>query len=267
VIGEATNQQMKKILIIGAGKMGAWMIESLCLDYEVAAFDNDKKKLRYLFNCRRLLSLEEIREFNPDMVINAVSLQFTLQVFKEVLPYLSKTCLLADITSVKLPLSEFYYDSGFRFVSTHPMFGPTFANIKELSDQNAIIITDSDEEGKKFFRNFYNSFGIRIFEYNFLEHDKTIAYSLSIPFVSTMVFAACMKQQEAPGTTFKKHLSIAKGLLSEDDFLLTEILFSNFTFEQLDKLGQKLDEIKEIVKARDVTKMKEFLAGLRKNIQ
>ncbi len=257
---------MKKILVIGAGKMGAWMIESLCLDYEVAAFDNNKKKLRYLFNCRRLLSSDEILEFNPDMIINAVSLQYTIQVFKEILPYISKTCILADITSVKLPLSEFYLNSGFRFVSTHPMFGPTFANIKELGDQSAIIISESDEEGKKFFRNFYKSFGICIFEYSFLEHDKTIAYSLSVPFASTMVFASCMKQQEAPGTTFKKHLSIAKGLLSEDDYLLTEILFSSFTYEQLENVGQKLNEIKEIVKAKDVEKMKEFLAGLRKNI-
>ena len=33
-----------------------------------------------------------------------------------------------------------------------------------------------------------------------------------------------MKHQEAPGTTFKKHMAIAKGLLSEDDYLLQEIL-------------------------------------------
>jgi prephenate dehydrogenase len=257
---------MKKILVLGAGKMGAWMIESLCLDYEVAAFDKDKRKLRYLFNSRRLLSYEEIGEFAPDMIINAVSLQHTVEVFKEVLPFLPETCILADITSVKMPLSEFYQNAGHRFVSTHPMFGPTFANIKELSNQSAIIITQSDEEGKKFFRNFYKSFGISIFEYSFLEHDKTIAYSLSVPFASTMVFAACMKQQEAPGTTFKKHLTIAKGLFSEDDYLLSEILFSAYTYEQLDNISQKLEYLKEIVRVKDSVKMKEFLAELRKNI-
>jgi prephenate dehydrogenase len=79
---------MKKILVLGAGKMGSWMIESLCLDYEVAAYDKDKRKLRYLFNSQRLVSFDEIKEFDPDMVINAVSLQHTVHVFKEVLPYL-----------------------------------------------------------------------------------------------------------------------------------------------------------------------------------
>jgi prephenate dehydrogenase len=258
---------MKKIVILGAGRMGSWLIESLCLDYEVGVFDDDIAKLKYLFKCHRLLSFDEIREFKPDMLINAVSLQNTIPVFQKVLPYLSDECILSDITSVKTPLRDFYLNSGRRFVSTHPMFGPTFANIKHLSDQSAIIIKQSDEEGKKFFRNFYSSYGIKIFEYTFIDHDKTIAYSLSIPFASTMVFAATMKQQEAPGTTFKRHLEIAHGLFSEDDYLLTEILISPYTFEQLDNISQKLEELKVIIKEKNTDEMRSFLANLRKNIQ
>jgi prephenate dehydrogenase len=257
---------MKKILVLGAGRMGAWMVESLCLDYEVAVYDKDKSKLRYLFNTHRMLTHEDVREFEPDMVINAVSLQYTVPVFEEILPYLPIDCLLADITSVKIPLREFYLNLGRKFVSTHPMFGPTFANIKQLKNQNAIIITQSDEEGKKFFRDFYNSFGIKIFEYTFIEHDKTIAYSLSIPFASSMVFASCMKQMEAPGTTFRKHLEIAKGVLSEDDFLLSEIMFSNYTYEQLDNISQKLEHLKDIVREKDSDKMFSFFHDLRENI-
>lgn len=246
--------------------MGSWLVESLCLDYEVAVYDKDKSKLKYLFNSRRLLRYDEIRDFEPEMVINAVSLQHTVAAFEEVLPYLSEDCILADITSVKTPLREFYLNSGRRFVSTHPMFGPTFANIKELKGQSAIIIEQSDEAGKKFFRNFYCSFGIKIFEYTFIDHDKTIAYSLSIPFASSMVFAACMRQQEAPGTTFKKHLEIAKGLLSEDDYLLTEILFSPYTFDQLDSISKQLERLKSMIKSKDTGKMKVFLEDLRSNI-
>ncbi|MBA7653978.1 hypothetical protein ES703_61845 [subsurface metagenome] len=257
---------MKKILILGAGRMGSWLVESLCLDYEVGVYDKDKSKLKYLFNSHRLLSFEEIREFDPEMVINAVSLRHTVEAFKKLLPYISENCILADITSVKTPLRDFYLNSGRKFVSTHPMFGPTFANIKELKNQSAIIIQQSDEEGKKFFRNFYSLFGIKIFEYTFIEHDKTIAYSLSIPFASTMVFAACMKQQEAPGTTFKKHLEIAKGLLSEDDYLLAEILFSPYTYEQLDNISKKMEKLKEIIKGKKSDEMKKFFSELRENI-
>lgn len=255
-----------KILILGAGRMGSWLIESLCLDYEVAAFDSDLTRLRYFFNTVKLTSYGEIREFNPDMVINAVSLQLTVPVFREIIPYLGKNCILADITSVKNGLSKFYPDTGMRFVSTHPMFGPTFANLRDLSGQSAILISESDAEGKTFFRNFFESFNLKIFEYSFVEHDQTIAYSLSIPFASTMVFAAVMKKQEAPGTTFRKHLEIAKGLFSEDDFLLSEVLFSPFTLEQLDKISEKMDYLRSIIREKDENKLREFLGKLRKNI-
>jgi len=256
-----------KILVVGAGKMGTWLIESLCLDHEVAAFDTDLNRLKYLFNTIKLVTHEEITAFDPDMVINAVSLERTIPVYHEIIPLLSDNCLLADITSVKNGLRNFYLKQGRRFVSTHPMFGPTFANIKSLAGQNAIIISESDEEGKRFFHNFFKGFSLNIFEYTFTEHDQTIAYSLSIPFASSMVFAACMKKQEAPGTTFKKHYEIARGVLSEDDYLLAEILFSPYTHDQIERIGERLNFLMEIINEKSFVKMKQFLDDLRENIK
>ncbi len=256
-----------KILVVGAGKMGTWLIESLCLDHEVAAFDSDLNRLKYLFNTLKLVTHEEISAFNPDMVINAVNLERTIPVFNEIIPLVGEKCLLADITSVKNGLRDFYLSLGRRFVSTHPMFGPTFANIKSLAGQNAIIISQSDEEGKIFFHHFFQQFDLNIFEYSFTEHDETIAYSLSIPFASSMVFAACMKKQEAPGTTFKKHFEIARGVLSEDDYLLAEILFSPYTHQQIERIGERLNFLMEIISEKSFAKMKHFLDSLRENIK
>ena len=215
-----------KICVLGAGKMGTWLTDALCLQHEVAIYDVDKEQLRYVFNTQRLVSLEEIRDFQPELLINSANLEITIKAFEDVLPYLPEHCILSDVASVKTGLREFYLKSGKRFVSTHPMFGPTFANLKDLSSHHAIIISESDHMGKAFFKDFFGTLGLNIHQYSFDEHDETIAYSLSIPFSSTLVFAACMKKQDAPGTTFKKHMDIAKGLLSEDDYLLTEILFN-----------------------------------------
>ena len=208
--------------------MGSWLIESLCLDYEVAAFDSDLTRLKYFFNTVKLVSYEEIREFNPDMVINSVNLQLTIPVFREILPYLGENCILADITSVKNGLRKFYPESGPSICIDTPYVWTYICQSEGSSGQSAIIIKESDEEGKAFFQNFFESFNLSIFEYSFVEHDQTIAYSLSIPFASTMVFAACMKKQEAPGTTFRKHFEIAKGLFSEDDFLLVGSIIQSF---------------------------------------
>lgn len=256
-----------KILILGAGKMGTFLTDVLCLQHEVALFDTDPKRLRFVFNTYRMTKYEEIQAFEPELVINAATLKYTIEAFENTMPYLPKNCILSDIASVKMGLQEFYEQSGFRYVSTHPMFGPTFATLDNLSKQNAIIISESDHMGKAFFKDLYGSLKLNIFEYTFLEHDETMAYSLSIPFASTLVFASIMKHQDAPGTTFKRHLDIARGLLSEDDYLLTEILFNPFTEGQIENIRAELGALLEIVKEKDSPEMKKFLTKVRKNIE
>jgi len=255
-----------RIFIMGAGRMGAWFVEELCLDHEVAVYDIDRKKLKYFINVQRLLDLKEVAVFNPELIINAVSLSNIYKAFDALLPYLSKQCILADIASVKTDLYEYYQKLGNRFVSTHPMFGPTFANIRDLSQEHAIIIKESNEEGKVFFRNFYKNLNLSIYEYTFEDHDQTIAYSLSTPFASSMVFAACMKKQEAPGTTFRRHLDTAKGLLSEDDHLLAEIMFNPYTARQIEEINSRLAYLTHIIRARDYEEMEKFLGKLRDNL-
>jgi prephenate dehydrogenase len=255
-----------RVAIVGAGNMGSWLVESLCLDYEVGIYDADRNKLKYFFNSRKFLYLEDILDFAPDILINAVSLEKTIEVFKEIFPYLPKNCILADITSVKKGLADFYKKSGRRFVSTHPMFGPTFGDIRNLKDENAIVITESDPEGAEFFRKLYKELKINIYDYSFDEHDQTIAYSLSLPFSSSLVFASCMKEQDAPGTTFRKHNEIAKGLLSEDNYLLSEILMSPYSLKQVENVRDKLNELIKTIKEGEADSLNDMFDGLRENI-
>ena len=256
-----------KILIIGAGKMGTFFCDVLNMHHEVALFDTNPDKLRFTFNTQRMTKLEEIKEFNPDLLINAATVKYTLKAFEMVMPYISDSCIISDIASVKTGLPEFYANCKHRFVSTHPMFGPTFASLSNLSTENAIIISESDHLGKVFFKDLYNQLHLNIFEYSFEEHDETIAFSLSIPFASTLVFASVMKHQDAPGTTFKRHMAIARGLMSEDDFLLSEILFNPNTPAQLAKIQSQLSRLNEIIVNHDSEKMTEFLEEVRNNIK
>lgn len=256
-----------KILILGAGKMGSFFADVLSFDHEVAILDIDPQRLRFTYNTERMTNPAQVKDFNPELVINAVTLKYTIDAFHSVLPFLSPTCILSDIASVKTGLEEFYRERTRPYVSTHPMFGPTFASLNDLSTQSAIIISESSHLGKVFFRDLYRRLNLNVFEYSFKQHDETIAYSLSIPFASTLVFASVMKHQEAPGTTFKKHMNIAKGLLSEDDFLLTEILFNPYTPEQLSLIREKLKELLAIIEEKDSDSMKAFLTQVRKNIE
>ena len=256
-----------KILIMGAGKMGSFFADVLSFEHEVAMFDKDPNRLRFTFNTLRFSSFDEVKEFAPDLLINAVTIKYTIPAFKEVLPYLPERCIISDIASVKTGLPEFYEEVKRPFVSTHPMFGPTFANLSDLSTQNTIIISESDHLGKVFFKDLYSRLHLNIFEYSFKEHDETIAYSLSIPFASTLVFASVMKHQDAPGTTFKKHMNIARGLLSEDDYLLTEILFNPHTPQQLEDIQKQLSVLQDMVSKKDASGMIKYLDAIREKLK
>lgn len=247
--------------------MGRFFADTLSFHHDVCLFDTDPKQLRFVYNAIRTTDLEEVKTFEPELMINAVTIKYTIEAFKTVIPYLPKNCILSDIASVKTGLKEFYETCGFRYVSTHPMFGPTFASLSDLSTQSAIIIKESDFLGKAFFKDVYSSLRLKIFEYSFEKHDQTTAYSLSIPFASTLVFGSVMRHQEAPGTTFKRHMAIAQGLMSEDDYLLQEILFNPFAPEQLEKIREKLGYLLEIVKDKDAEKMQTFLRTVRKNLE
>ena len=247
--------------------MGSFFTDLLSFDQDVAVFEKDAKRLRFTYNCQRFTTHDEIKEFCPELVINAVTVKFTISAFEEILPFLPADCILSDISSVKTGLKDWYDSCGHPFVSTHPMFGPTFANLNQLSEENAIIITEGDYMGRIFFKDLYSRIGLNIYEYSFEEHDRTVAYSLSIPFVSTFVFAAVMKHQDAPGTTFKRHMGIAKGVLNEDDYLLQEILFNPYTSGQVTQIREELAELIDIIDHKDAKRMKLFLTKIRNHVK
>lgn len=256
-----------RILILGAGKMGSFFCDLLSFDHEVAVYDPDPQRLRFTFNALRFKTIDEIDSFIPQLVINASTVKYTIEAFEKVLPHLDSSCIISDIASVKTGLPEFYAKCNHPYVSTHPMFGPTFASLSNLSDENAIIISEGDHLGKVFFRDLYSKLHLNIVEYTFEQHDETIAYSLSIPFAATLAFAGVMRPQEAPGTTFKRHMQIARGLMSEDDYLVSEILFNPNTPQQLENIQKQMGELLDIIRRHDNDAMRDYLARVRSQIK
>ncbi len=259
-----------RIAILGTGRMGAWLASALAPRHELALFDPNPaaaaEAAERAAGARALGRLEELAGFAPELLVNCSPLGLTTEAFDAALPYLPAGCLLCDIASVKTGLGEWYRAAGRPFASSHPMFGPTYADASNLSEQSAVVIAESCPEGKAFWRSFYEGLGIAVFEEGFEEHDRTVAYSLATPFASTMVFAACMRRLDAPGTNFKKHLAIARGLLAEDDRLLAEIMFNPHATRRLELINSQLAYLTHIIKDRDHEEMAKFLARLRDNI-
>ncbi len=255
-----------KIAILGAGNMGTWFALCLKETHEVGVFDLKRDRAQKIPGVTPFADLAQLEDFGPELLLNAVNIQHTVAAFQSALPLLTDSCVLCDVMSVKGKIPEFYRNVPHAFVSIHPMFGPTFANVDRLEDENVIIIRESYRQGREFFWEFFTALGVNIFEYSFDQHDELIAYSLTLPFASSLVFAANMDATTVPGTTFKKHREIARGLLSEDDTLLAEILFNPHSLPQLEQVTHKLEFLKHVIRQKDLEEAKRFFARLRDNI-
>ena len=64
-----------------------------------------------------------------------------------------------------------------------------------------------------------------------------------------------------------RRVKIARGLLSEDDYLLTEILFNPRTPKQIERIQEELNTLLDIIKNKDADGIKAFLTKIRKNIE
>ena len=104
-----------RILILGAGKMGSFFTDLLSFKHECAVYEIDPKRMRFLYNTQRFTTLEEVSAFRPELVINAVTLKYTLSVFEEIIPHLPSDCIISDISSVKTGFLEFYEKTGMRY--------------------------------------------------------------------------------------------------------------------------------------------------------
>jgi prephenate dehydrogenase len=76
-----------------------------------------------------------------------------------------------------------------------------------------------------------------------------------------------MDNSAVPGTTFAKHSQIAKGLLSEDDHLLAEVIFNPEALSQIEKVTGRLEYLKHIIRDKDFKEAQRFFSTLRKNME
>lgn len=255
---------MKRAVVLGYGRMGSWLVRQLLeRDLIVGVYDPLKDLRQITAKAHKLETLEQLQNFSAQILINAASLNNCVAAFTQVLKVLPADCLLADIASIKENIAEFYTRAGRNFVSVHPMFGPTFASLNSLQGQNAIIIKDSCAPGRAFFADIFARLELKTFQMSFAEHDRMMAYSLSVPFFCSLLFADAFESANVPGSTFAKHLQVAQGLLSEDPELLIGVLGSSASRHKLDELQLRAQALVGLIAAADQDPVKQQLQNLK----
>jgi len=237
--------------------MGSWMSQLLCGHNIVAVYDPFTQKTGPASLVQVIEEPSEAGKFLPDFFINCSSLDSTLSVFKQFLPFLNDDCILADIASVKEGLPVFYAQAARKYVSVHPMFGPTFGDMNNSSGLNAIIIGESDMEGKLFFKSLFQSLGIIIHEMNFSNHDRLMSEVLSVPYLATLLYASASAGGLQGGTTYNRHAAIASGLFTEDPKMLAGILVNRYTIQQIEKIDESLRKLKDAIERSDAESIRQ----------
>lgn len=250
---------MKRILIAGFGRMGVLLADLLAEGNQIAVYDTGALSQEKARPFLRLSHTDEAREFNPDIFLNCTGPESTIKAFDQFIPHLQDNCIIADIASVKSSLPEYYASAGQKFVSLHPMFGPTFASAEKMRGLNCIIISESAREGREFFSDFFTSLGVNVSEMSFEEHDRLMAMVLAVPFAATLLFAAGSKADLPGGTTYGRHLELARGLFSENPAVVAGILANRHNLGFLSKLTDRLKLLSTMVENQDVIAIGRFV--------
>lgn len=213
----------ERIVIVGCrGRMGSMLMERFHHNPAVSAKGVDipfeKEELARLCPGARMILL----------CIPATAIQATVETLR---PFMDKSTILADITSVKeLPMQhmEGLWDGP--VVGTHPLFGPVPAEDLEL---RVTIVPGrrASEEDTRFVEELFQSFGCVTFRATAEEHDMAEAKIQGMNFITSAVYFAMTAEDPAllPYITpsFLRRMNSTEKQLMEDGPLFTWLFEAN----------------------------------------
>jgi len=185
------------LAVIGLGLIGGSFskdVRRLGLAKQILGYDNN---LEYLERIRSL-NLVDYLAMSPDekikeaeLILLAVPVKAYMAVLSQIHPYISKSAIITDVGSVKLPLTKIMSSKKFKqniFIGGHPIagsehFGPDYA-VENLFAGKRFILTpnkNSNIDVVKRIRDLWQSMGAHVTEMDPRSHDKMFASVSHLP--------------------------------------------------------------------------------------
>lgn len=170
---------MTRILIVGGtGETGSWFaryFRDRGLNVTVWG-PSGKTEVAKEMNVRYADDLRA-EAGNSDAVMVSVPIDKTVQVIRELAPYLQPGSVIMDVTSLKsapVRAMEEYAPDGVEVLGTHPMFGPT---MPALRGQTIILtpVPNRSQNWLSYFRSLFEADGAHIEVVDAEEHDRIMA--------------------------------------------------------------------------------------------
>lgn len=214
-------------VIGGSGRLGSWLCHFFAdSGHTITVIDPVKPD----FSCNYQTNFNEnIAKY--DLIVVATPIRISANILNQLSIYKLNKPVVFDVSSVKAPVQQVLFKlskQGVKVTSLHPMFGPS---VEVLFGKHIIITSVSNKQADDFAKNLFKSTSINMVEMSFDQHDKIIAYLLSLSHLLNIIFIDTLKHSgfsinflsRFSSTTFSNLVSIAGRVFSENPQLYYEI--------------------------------------------
>jgi len=228
---------MKTAGIIGFGRFGQLAAKYLKEDFQVYVYDKSDKTFDAMKLGVATASLKEA--CCKDVILLSMPISFLEDVLMEIKDYIRKDSLILDVCSVKeIPcnLMKKYLQEDIEIIGTHPLFGPDSAG-RTLKDRKIVICpVRTNDKRLTCIKKYLEEKGLIVIEMSPEEHDRQIAYSLTLThFIGRAMIDMDLKPQEIETLGYQRLLKIL-GTVKNDTWQL---------FEDMNKFNKYSQQVRE----------------------
>ena len=251
----------KKIGIIGGkGAMGAFF-EHFFVNKGYTVFISDLNS--------RLTNIDVAKK--SDVIFISVPLDITIDVIKEIAPFLNENQLLSDFSSLKEDIvNSMLKHSTASVIGTHPMFGPF---IKNLKGQNIILCVGRDRNGwEKKLTKMFEKNGCNINKIDAKSHDENMALVQSLIHMLSIAIGRTMQKKNLhpldldkfSTPIFRLNSDLIGRLFNQDMSLYLSIIRNNkYTKKNIDIFMESFKEVQMSLLGEDRKKGMCFLENIK----
>jgi prephenate dehydrogenase len=209
-------------IIGGTGQMGQWFKKFFEANGCEVLIAGRKTELS-IIECAK----------KADVVIVSVPINATLEVIKNIGPYVRKDALLMDLTSIKEePFKAMKTYSKAEFIGAHPVFGASVSSIKE---QTVVLCQGRGEKWFLWLKDILKKNGARIKISTPKHHDEMMAVIQGVIHFSSITISHTLRElginveesMEFSSPIYKLRLDMVGRILNQDPDLYADIEIIN----------------------------------------
>lgn len=250
-------------IIGGSGKMG--QVFASYINKYSAEF---KENIEILIGSRKgdLSNIDIAKK--SDMLIITVPIRNTMDIIKEVGPYMKENSLITDFTSVKeLPVEYMVKFSKCGVVGGHPIFGP----ITDIRGQNFVVCDIRPSEFSEWYLKFLEYCGLIIIETTPEQHDRAMSIVQCLTHISSITTGYVLKKsgfdvnvsEKFASPIYRIELNMTGRILEQDPKLYSDIqMYNPYSKEILDIQLKCLLDLKQAVDSKDQNKFEEIFKNI-----